>query len=108
LDLADWPELAYSLFRPHQTLFDKTISELISEREEWIVELESEHEDWEDYSSAEKLERIEEFRSEIAIRRNLKSSFEKIQPDSKLETMSEYCGCLLFDCKQHNNPLNDL
>ncbi|MBA6338746.1 tetratricopeptide repeat protein [Colwellia sp. BRX8-7] len=108
IDLADWPELAYSLFRSHQTLFDKTISELIAEREEWIVELESEHEDWEDYSSSEKLERIEEFRTEILIRRNLKSSFEKIKPETKLETINEYCGCLLFDCKQHNNPLNDL
>lgn len=108
IDLADWPELAYSLFRSHQTLFDKTISELIAEREEWIVELESEHEDWEDYSSSEKQERIEEFRSEISIRRNLKSSFEKIKPDTKLATMSEYCGCLLIDCKQHNNPINDL
>lgn len=108
IDLADWPELAYSLFRSHLKLFDKTISELIAEREEWIVELESEHEDWEDYSSSEKLERIKEFRTEILIRKNLKSSFEKIKPDTKLATMSEYCGCLLFDCKQHNNPINDL
>lgn len=107
IDLADWPELAYSLFKSHPTLFETTISNLIAERDEWIVELETDHEDWEDYTDSEKSERLDELRSEISIRRNLKSSFMKIKPEFKLAIVSEYCGCLLFGCEQHNNPLND-
>ncbi|MFQ3251450.1 MAG: tetratricopeptide (TPR) repeat protein [Glaciecola sp.] len=107
IDLADWPELAYSLLKSHPTLFEKTISNLITEREEWIVELETDHEDWEEYTDSEKLERIEELRLEIAVRRNLKSNFIKTKPETKLTIMNEHCGCLLFGCEQHNNPLND-
>ncbi|MEH6631080.1 MAG: hypothetical protein V7776_09645 [Halopseudomonas aestusnigri] len=107
IDLADWPELAYSLFISHPILFDETISEWIEERTEFIVELETDHEDWEEFSASEKLERIEELRSEISIKRNLKSSFENGKPVTELVIMDEYCGCLLFGCKQHYNPNDD-
>lgn len=107
IDLADWPELAYSLFKSHPTIFDNTVSKLIAEREEWIIELETDHEDWEDYSDSEKLESIEEFRSEILIRQKLKSRFKKHKPDTNLHIMSEHCGCLLFGCEQHKNPVDD-
>jgi tetratricopeptide (TPR) repeat protein len=107
IDIADWSELAYSLFKSRPAIFDETISKLITEREIFILELENGHEDWEEYSAYEKLDRIKEFRSEISIRKNLKSTFENNKPDIKLTIIEEYCGCLLFGCQQHHNPNND-
>ena len=107
IDVSDWPDLGYALYKVNPTLFDETINSLIDERREWIIELDNEHEDWEDYSPAEKLERIEELREEIKLRESLKVKFEMGKPDSKLTLFNEHCGCLLFGCEMHGNPMDD-
>jgi tetratricopeptide (TPR) repeat protein len=107
IDLADWPEIAYSLFKTHPKLFDEAIAKSIVELKEWIAELETGHEDWEEYTDLEKIERIEEFTLDIKTRESLKAKFINGKPIKKLDVMSEYCGCLLFGCKMHGNPLND-
>jgi tetratricopeptide (TPR) repeat protein len=107
IDVSDWPDLGYALYKVNPTLFDETINSLIDERREWIIELDNEHEDWEDYSPADKLERIEELREEIKLRESLKVKFEMGKPDSKLTLFNEHCGCLLFGCEMHGNPMDD-
>lgn len=107
IDVSDWPDLGYALYSVNPTLFDETINSLIDERREWIIELDNEHEDWEDYSPAEKLERIEELREEIKLRKSLKAKFEMGKPESKLTLFNEHCGCLLFGCEMHGNPMDD-
>ncbi|MCU4677310.1 hypothetical protein N7931_16930 [Catenovulum sp. 2E275] len=107
IDLSDWPELGYAVYKVNPKLFNKTISTLIEERKEWIIELENDGEDWEDYTATEKLERIEELREEINVRAGLKSNFEVGKPNTNLTLFNEHCGCLLFGCQTHGNPKDD-
>lgn len=107
IDLSDWPELGYAVYNVNPKLFNETISTLIEQRKEWIIELENDHEDWEDYTSTEKLERIEELREEINVRAGLGSKFEVGKPNTNLTLFDEHCGCLLFGCKTHGNPKDD-
>jgi tetratricopeptide (TPR) repeat protein len=108
IDLSDWPELAYSIFKTSPIMFDECIDKLIIERRDWICELENDHEDWEEWSTEEKFERIEELQLEIKVRQNLRSIFDKKKPEVRLTIMEEHCGCLLFGCFMHKNPFDDL
>ena len=108
IDLIDWNELSYSLYQTNKTIWSKQISKSIQERTEWIEEIQSNHEDWSEYSNPEKLERLNEFRTEIQTRENaLKNEMTKPKQEINKSLLVEYCGCLMFDCKTHGNKTND-
>lgn len=108
IDLIDWDDLSYSLYQTNTTTWKNQISQSINERVDWIKEIESGHEDWEDYSEEEKRERLIELKSEIELRKNtLSEGMPKPKLDLSESLLVEDCGCLLFDCKRHGNRKND-
>jgi len=108
IDLLDWNDLSYSLYQTNKTIWSKQINKSIKERTEWIEEIKSNHEDWSEYSAKEKEERLNEFQTEIQERESsLKSEMTKPKPVINENIIVEYCGCLLFDCKRHENKEND-
>jgi len=108
IDLLDWNDLSYSLFQTNKPIWSKQINKSIDERNEWIKEIKSNHEDWSEYSNKEKEESLNEFQTEIQERESaLISEMIKPKPDIDENIMVEYCGCLLFDCKRHENKKND-
>lgn len=108
IDLFDWKELSYSLYSTDKETWQNKINQGIDERLEWIKEIESGHEDWEDYSEGEKNERLIELSSEIELRKKtISEGMKKPNIDLSESLWVEYCGCLLFDCKRHGNMKND-
>tara|TARA_R110001592_G_scaffold362246_2_gene675503 strand:- start:9 stop:1052 length:1044 start_codon:yes stop_codon:yes gene_type:complete len=108
IDLFDWQELSYSLYLTDEEKWRNKITQSIDERIDWVKEIESGHEDWEDYSEEEKCERLIELKSEIELRNETLS---REMPEPKLDLteslLVEHCGCLLFDCNRHGNRKND-
>jgi tetratricopeptide (TPR) repeat protein len=108
IDLLDWNELSYSLYQTNKPIWSKQINKSIKERTEWIDEINSNHEDWSEYSTQEKQERLNELRVEIQTSENtLKTEMTKPKQEIKKSLWVEYCGCLMFDCKRHGNKEND-
>jgi len=108
IDLLDWEELSYSLYSTDKETWRNKINQSIDERLEWIKEIESGHEDWEDYSEDEKNERLIELSSEVNLRKKtISEGIKKPNIDLSESIWVEYCGCLLFDCKRHGNMKND-
>lgn len=108
IDLLDWQELSYSLYLTDKETWRNKINQSIDERLDWIKEIESGHEDWEDYSEDEKNERLIELSSEVDLKKKiLTEGIKKPNIDLSESLWVEYCGCLLFDCKRHGNMKND-
>ena len=108
IDLMDWTDLSYSLFKTDYKLWRKTIIDRIVEQKKFCDEIESNHEDWNDYTDEEKKERLYELTSEIKSRQEiLDKVMSKPLQDLNKSVLVEYCGCLLFDCKRHGNRKND-
>ena len=108
IDLFDWQELSYSLHLTDKETWRNKITQSISERVNWVKEIESGHEDWEDYSEEEKRERLIELKSEIDFRNEtLSKRMKEPKLDLTDSLLVEYCGCLLFDCNRHGNQEND-
>ena len=104
----DWTDLSYSLFKIENKLWNEKINDSIVERIKWCHEIENNHEDWSEYTYEEKKEGLTELKAEIKVRQEtLRNGMTKpIQVFSK-SVLAEYCGCLLFDCKRHENRRND-
>lgn len=108
LDLLDWDELSYSLFITNSKLWADQIIESIEEREQWLRKIIENHEDWSEVSNTEKKERRKEIEIEIKIRKEtLSKEVNKPELDLKESVRLEHCGCLLFDCRRHENKKND-
>ncbi len=108
IDLFDWTELSYCLFINDYKLWNEKINESIVERKKWCDKIESNHEDWIEYTNEEKKERLNELRDEIKIRQEtLNNGMNKPIQELSISVFVEYCGCLLFDCKRHENRKND-
>ncbi|QNR23848.1 tetratricopeptide repeat protein [Croceimicrobium hydrocarbonivorans] len=108
IDLFEWPELSYSLFLSDSDLWRKEITRNLNRRIDWIAEIEGDHERWADFSTAEKSEGLNEFKSEVAaLTDTLERGMKKPQSDLLGFLLVEYCGCLLFDCSRHGNLEND-
>jgi tetratricopeptide (TPR) repeat protein len=108
IDLIDWTDLSYSLFKTDNELWNKKINDSIVERKKLCDEIESNHEDWNEYTNDEKKERLTELKAEIkVIEETLNNGMTKPIQDLSKNVLVEYCGCLLFDCKRHENKKND-
>ena len=108
IDLLDWTDLSYSLFKTDNKLWNEKINDSIEKRKEWCDEIESNHEDWSEYTNEEKKERLTELKAEIKIRQEtLNNGMTKPIQDLSKSVLVEYCGCLLFDCKRHGNEKDD-
>ncbi len=105
--LLDWKDLAYSIWKTDKELFIKQIEKLITEKQTYIDEIKSGHEDWNDDSDDEKKSYINDFKSEIEELVNLDTHFSDSRPSSSIDVWEESCGCLLFDCKRHNIQTDD-
>lgn len=107
IDLADWTDIGYSLWKENNELYISQIEKSITEKKAYISEIECGHEDWEDETDEEKKSNITEFEREIKKLSNLEKSFLNQRPISKIDVWEEYCGCLMFDCKRCGNQSND-
>ncbi len=108
IDLIDWTDLSYSLFNTDKKLWTEKINDSIVERKKWFNEIENNHEDWSEYTDEEKKERLNELTAEIKIRQEtLINGLSKPIEDVRESVLVEHCGCLLFDCKRHQNRKND-
>lgn len=108
VDLTDWEELSYSLYTSDKKKWISQHKKMISERENWIVEINTKPDEWDFDSEQEKNERLSELKNEIE---NIKGLISKgiSKPDLDLNenVWIEPCGCLLFDCKRHENQPDD-
>lgn len=108
IDLIDWTDLSFSLFNTDKKLWSEKINDSIVERKKWCNEIENNHEDWSEYTDEEKKERQTELKAEIKIRQEtLNNGMTKPIQDLSKSVLDEHCGCLLFDCKRHENRKND-
>lgn len=108
IDLMDWTDLSYSLFKTDNKLWNVKLNHSIDERKQWCNEIESNHEDWSEYTNEEKKERLTELKAEIKIREEaLSNGMTKPIQDLSKNVWLEHCGCLLFDCKRHENIENE-
>ena len=108
IDLTDWTDLSYSLFKTDNKLWNEKINGSIVERKKWCNEIENNHEDWSEYTDEEKKERQTELKAEIKVRQEtLNNAMTKPIQDLSKSVLVEHCGCLLFDCKRHGNRNND-
>lgn len=108
IDLIDWPELSYPLYKTNKELWFEKINNRIIELKEWYIEIENNHEDWNNYSDEEKKEELSDINAEINFKQEILNK-EMTKPIINLnkKIWEEHCGCLLFDCKRHNNIEND-
>ena len=108
VDLIDWKELSYSLFVTDKNMWISHHDKMIAERESWIDEINTQPDDWDFDSEQEKNERLSELKSEIAnIKELIKNGITKPDLDLSENVWIEPCGCLLFDCKRHENQPDD-
>jgi len=108
VDLIDWPELSYSLYKTNNELWFETINKRILELKEWYSEIENNHDDWSDYTDEEKEEQLIDIKGEIKVKQEILSKgIAKPIINLNKSIWEEHCGCLLFDCKRHNNIVND-
>jgi tetratricopeptide (TPR) repeat protein len=108
IDLLDWADLSYSLFMTDNKLWREKINDSIDERKKWCDEIASNHVDWSECTIEEKKERLFELKEEIKVRQEtLNNGMTKPILDLNESLTTEHCGCLLFDCKRHENKTND-
>lgn len=108
IDLLDWTDLSYSLFITNNKLWKEKINDSIDERKQWCNEIESNHEDWSEYTDEEKKERLTDLKAEIKVRQEtLSNGLTKPIQDLSKNVWVEHCGCLLFDCRRHENIENE-
>jgi len=107
IDLADWKDIAYSIWNIDKEMYSAQIKKSISEKKTYITEIKNGHEDWEDETDEEKESNVLEFEREIKNLLDLEQSFIIERPESKIDVIEEYCGCLMFDCKRCGNQSDD-
>lgn len=108
IDLLEWKELAYSIYKADKNVFDIELKKGISERQLWIKEINENHKDWNEYTVEEKKEQLQVYESEIKYLENIDIEFQN-KPILDIDELLiiEPVYCLLFDCKLHKNLKND-
>lgn len=108
VNLTDWKELSYSLFVSDNKMWISHHKKMISERENWIFEINTKPDEWDFDSDKEKIERLTKLKNEIkSIKELISKGISKPNADLNENVWIEPCGCLLFDCKRHENQSDD-
>jgi tetratricopeptide (TPR) repeat protein len=108
VDLTDWKELSYSLFVSDNKRWISQHKKMISERDNWITKINTEPDEWDFDSEQEKNERLSELQNEIKkINELISKGISKPEYELSENVWIEPCGCLLFDCKRHENQPDD-
>ncbi len=108
VDLTDWKELSYSLFVNDNEKWISQHQKMILERKKRIVEINTKPDEWDFDSEQEKNERLKELKNEIKnINELILNGISKPDVDLNENVWIEPCGCLLFDCKRHENQPDD-
>jgi tetratricopeptide (TPR) repeat protein len=108
IEIYEWSELSYSLNKIDNETWIIELNKYISKRQEWISELNENHEEWSHYSSEEKRERKIEMEAEVVeIQALITNGIKMPSKNIKQNIMYDNCGCLLFGCETHGNIGND-
>ncbi len=108
IDLFEWIDLSYSLYITDYEIWKEKLNESITERMKWCDEIKNNHEYWSEYTDKEKREKLAGIEKEIKVRlQALNNGMTKPIIELSENLLIEHCGCLLFDCKTHNNRKND-
>lgn len=108
IDLMVWTDLSYSLFKTDNDLWSEMINDSIVKRKKKCDEIENNPQEWSEYTDEEKKELLIELTAEINARQEtLNNGMTKPIQDLSISILDEHCGCLLFDCKRHENRKND-
>lgn len=107
--LSSWQHVSYLIYKNDIELFQKIINSEIEREKTWIKENKDNDEYWEDDTEEEKQLYLAERESEITRLANLEAEFAIGKPniDINNQYVLEGCGCLLFDCPQHDNLKDD-
>lgn len=108
IDLFEWSALSYSLYITNPAVWKEKIRNGIDEHKKWCKEIIRNHKTWNSYTEDEKKERLHELEDEIRTRQEALAKG-IVHPTLNVNNWLtvEYCGCLLFDCKQHGIPMDD-
>ena len=108
-DLLSFPELCYLLLKYDDQKLKELTEKEIKEKMSWIAELNNpEDDDYDDYTEEERRQNISELNVEISKLKNLRLRSGN-QPILKATSLYKavFCGCMLYDCKQHGTPFDD-
>ena len=108
-DLFSWEHVPYLIYKNDVELFKKLVASEIENKKNWIIENRNDDEYWKDDTEEEKQQELAEGESEINRLTNLEAEFALGKPNIDINNRYclEYCGCLLFDCSEHNNLKDD-
>jgi len=108
IDLTENEELSYSLFVSNNKLWISQHKKMVAERKKWIAEISSKPNKVIFQSEQAKRERLIELENKISMINELISTgISKPDIDITRDVVIEPCGCLLFDCKRHENQNDD-
>lgn len=108
ISIGDSDEEGYSVYLTNKEIWKNSLLESIKEKENWIKDIETGEDDDEYENEDEKNQQIKELYSEIeSLRIMLENGLEEPLPKFENYLSVEYCGCLLFDCKRHENRKDD-
>ena len=108
-DLFSWEHVPYLIYKNDVELFKKLVASEIENKKNWIIENRNDDEYWKDETEEEIQQELAEGESEINRLTNLEAEFALGIPNIDINNRYclEYCGCLLFDCSEHNNLKDD-
>lgn len=108
LNISGFKEIFYALNIVDKDLWIIKVKQEIKETENNLFELINNPEEAESLTEDEKQINIEEYKKEIEyLTYILSNGLTKPEVDFSKELHFEHCGCLLFDCKRHENIDND-
>ena len=116
-DLFSWEHVPYLIYKFNRETYQKLVESEIQQRNNYIKQINDNHQDWEDYTQEEKQEEIVSLKSQINKLTKLETEFSQ-RPNIDIRDgtivaavgdryIVESCGCLLFGCLRHNNLEDD-
>ena len=103
-----YDDLLYSIFKADNEYFCDFVNFSINQYQEWIDEINHNHDDRKDETEEEKKESLHDYQWEIDKIRTTVDSF-KLKPNINIDKYisREWFSCVLFDCKIHWSIKND-
>lgn len=108
IDVLEWPGLLYAYANCHPVACKELLWTHIDTYQSVIEAIETNQEDWANATETEKVEEKQVLLGKIkTLEEYLELGISKPKLALKKLLLIEYCGCLLFDCQRHGNPVND-